>query len=245
MLCHRPRHHDEVLLPADPKIRHSHRCVTKHHYGGWNRYVRCLPHHRGRKTKFVCVDGPEFDGHQVEWDEMFKRMGSFKDVEREEMAHLAASVCHAVPEDHAGKETPAQEENTPQAQAPMEELLDRKAPWREALRKSMKPKERTAISRCPMNELDPVYRATTRTEEVNTGYTKEQAMTEAKRCLDCANPTCMQGCPVSINIPSFIKNVERGAFLEAARVLKQTSSLPAVCGRVCPQENNARVSVSI
>ena len=190
----------------------------------------------GGKTKFVCVDGPEFDGHQVEWDEMFKRMGSFKDVEREEMAHLAASVCHAVPEDHAGKETPAQEENTPQAQAPMEELLDRKAPWREALRKSMKPKERTAISRCPMNELDPVYRATTRTEEVNTGYTKEQAMTEAKRCLDCANPTCMQGCPVSINIPSFIKNVERGAFLEAARVLKQTSSLPAVCGRVCPQE---------
>lgn len=190
----------------------------------------------GGKTKFVCVDGPEFDGHQVEWDEMFKRMGSFKDVEREEMAHLAASVCHAVPEDHAGKETPAQEENTPQAQAPMEELLDRKAPWRETLRKSMKPKERTAIPRCPMNELDPVYRATTRTEEVNTGYTKEQAMTEAKRCLDCANPTCMQGCPVSINIPSFIKNVERGAFLEAARVLKQTSSLPAVCGRVCPQE---------
>ena len=95
----------------------------------------------------------------------------------------------------------------------MEELLDRKAPWREELRKAMKPKERTAIHRCPMNKLDPVYRATTRTEEVNTGYTKVQAMTEAKRCLDCANPTCMQGCPVSINIPSFIKNVERGEFL--------------------------------
>ena len=188
----------------------------------------------GGKTKFVCVDGPEFDGHQVEWDEMFKRMGSFKDVEREEMSHLEASVCHAVPAESSPTETPVARPMTDDT--PMEELLDRKAPWREALRKSMKPKERTAIARCPMNELDPVYRATTRTEEVNTGYTKEQAMTEAKRCLDCANPTCMQGCPVSINIPSFIKNVERGEFLEAARVLKHTSSLPAVCGRVCPQE---------
>ena len=104
------------------------------------------------------------------------------------------------------------------------------------MRSSMKPKERTAIPRCPMNELDPVYRATTRVEEVNKGYTAEQAMQEAKRCLDCPKPTCMQGCPVGINIPSFIKNVERGAFLDAARVIKQTSALPAVCGRVCPQE---------
>ena len=100
----------------------------------------------------------------------------------------------------------------------------------------MKAKERTAIERCPMNELDPVYRATTRTEEVNTGYTPEQAVREAHRCLDCANPTCMEGCPVAIEIPSFIKNIERGHFLDAARVLKHTSSLPAVCGRVCPQE---------
>ena len=189
----------------------------------------------GGKTKFVCVDGPEFDGHQVEWDEMFKRMGSFKDVEREEMSHLEASICHATPQEEASAETAATG-RAMTSTTPMEELLDRKAPWREALRKSMKPKERTAIARCPMNELDPVYRATTRTEEVNTGYTREQAMTEAKRCLDCANPTCMQGCPVSINIPSFIKNVERGEFLEAVRVLKHTSSLPAVCGRVCPQE---------
>ncbi|MBR0543360.1 MAG: NADPH-dependent glutamate synthase, partial [Bacteroidaceae bacterium] len=119
---------------------------------------------------------------------------------------------------------------------PLAELLDRKAPYREELRKSMKAKERTAIERCQMPELDPVYRATTRTEEVNKGLTVEQALTEAKRCLDCANPTCMQGCPVSINIPSFIKNIERGEFLNAARILKSTSALPAVCGRVCPQE---------
>ncbi|MCF0197354.1 MAG: NADPH-dependent glutamate synthase, partial [Bacteroidaceae bacterium] len=119
---------------------------------------------------------------------------------------------------------------------PLAELLDRKAAWREAVRKSTTGKERGAIERVKMPELDPVYRATTRVEEVNIGLTKEMAMTEAKRCLDCPNPTCMQGCPVGINIPSFIKNIERGEFLNAARVLKATSALPAVCGRVCPQE---------
>lgn len=190
----------------------------------------------GGKTKFVCVDGPEFDGHQVDFDEMFKRMGSFKEVEREEMSHLNVQCTNDNAQCAIDGEPADENCKLSVVNGTLEELLDRKAPWREELRKSMKPKDRTAIARCPMNELDPVYRATTRTEEVNTGYTKEQAMTEAKRCLDCANPTCMQGCPVSINIPSFIKNVERGEFLEAARVLKHTSSLPAVCGRVCPQE---------
>ena len=100
----------------------------------------------------------------------------------------------------------------------------------------MKAKERTAIPRVVMPELDPEYRSTTRLEEVNIGLTKEMAMREAKRCLDCAKPTCIEGCPVNINIPSFIKNIERGEILAAAKVLKSTSSLPAVCGRVCPQE---------
>lgn len=119
-----------------------------------------------------------------------------------------------------------------------EELIAarRSEPWREELRKSKKNKERTDIPRVKMNELDPEYRSHTRLEEVNLGLTKEQAMREAQRCLDCPNPTCMQGCPVSINIPTFIKNIERGEFLEAAKVLKETSALPAVCGRVCPQE---------
>ena len=119
---------------------------------------------------------------------------------------------------------------------PLSELTDRNAAWRKELAANMKPKERGEIERCVMGELDPVYRATTRTEEVNTGLTVEQALTEAKRCLDCAKPSCMEGCPVSINIPSFVKNIERGQFLEAAKVLKATSALPAVCGRVCPQE---------
>ena len=119
-----------------------------------------------------------------------------------------------------------------------EELIAarRAEPWREALRKSKKNKERADIPRVKMNELDPEYRSRTRLEEVNLGLTKEQAMQEAERCLDCPNPTCMQGCPVNINIPTFIKNIERGEFLEAAKTLKETSALPAVCGRVCPQE---------
>ena len=169
----------------------------------------------GGKTKFVCVDGPEFDGHQVDFDEMLKRMGAFKDIEVEEIHKLdpKPDTCEAV--------KPAD---------------DRSAQWREDLRKSMKPKERTLIPRVHMNELDPEYRSHSRKEEVNLGLNEEQALTEAKRCLDCANPSCMEGCPVGINIPAFIKNIERGEFLEAARVLKQTSALPAVCGRVCPQE---------
>lgn len=112
---------------------------------------------------------------------------------------------------------------------------DRNTPWRSTLRQSMKPKERTAIERTKMNELDGEYRSRN-FEEVNLGLTEEQAVIESKRCLDCANPSCMTGCPVGIDIPGFIKNIECGEFLEAAKTLKETSALPAVCGRVCPQE---------
>lgn len=191
----------------------------------------------GGKTRFVCVDGPEFDGHQVDFDEMLKRMGAFKKEETEEMQRFA-QAAGGTPEntDCQAEKACAADASQMDTTTPLSELTDRNAPWRQEIRKAMKPKERTAIPRVVMPELDPVYRATTRTEEVNIGLSAEQAMTEARRCLDCANPTCMQGCPVSINIPSFIKNIERGEFLNAARVLKSTSALPAVCGRVCPQE---------
>ena len=190
----------------------------------------------GGKTRFVCVDGPEFDGHQVDFDEMLKRAGSFRRVEQEEMSHLDNPIQCKAENVIVADELLSREAKDMDTETPLEVLTDRKAEWREELRKSMKGKERSEIERVKMPELDPVYRATTRTEEVNTGLTREQAITEAKRCLDCANPTCMQGCPVNINIPSFIKNIERGEFLNAARVLKSTSALPAVCGRVCPQE---------
>ena len=168
---------------------------------------------------------------------MLRRAGAFKAEELEAMEAYQNSIgCQATQVTSNTPPAPTLDASKMDTTTPLSELTDRKAEWREEVRKTMKPKERTQIERCVMPELDPVYRATTRTEEVNKGLTMEQALTEAKRCLDCANPTCMQGCPVNINIPSFIKNIERGEILNAARVLKSTSALPAVCGRVCPQE---------
>lgn len=190
----------------------------------------------GGKTKFVCVDGPEFDGHQVDWDEMFKRMGTFSALEKEAMQKFEEHLQTVNPDKKAvQKKAEITMDVTPTTET-IDELINRDSEWRKELRASMKNPQRTAIKRAVMPELDPEYRAKTRLEEVNQGLTKEQALCEAKRCLDCAKPSCVEGCPVNINIPSFIKNIERGQFLAAAKVLKNTSALPAVCGRVCPQE---------
>ena len=170
------------------------------------------------ETKFVCIDGPEFDGHKVDFGEMLKRMGAFKQIEAEKLQHNKDQY-------DAKQEKSEKKEDT-----------SRNAPWRLELRQSMKAKERSQKERCVMNELDPTYRATSLLEEVNQGLTPEQAQAEAQRCLDCNNPGCVTGCPVGIDIPRFIKQIEVGEFLEAAKTLKETSALPAVCGRVCPQE---------
>ena len=92
------------------------------------------------------------------------------------------------------------------------------------------------LVKVPVSEQDPKVRATN-FEEVCLGYNKEEAMEEASRCLNCKNAQCIKGCPVSINIPGFIKEVQDGNFEEAAKIIAQSSALPAVCGRVCPQES--------
>ena len=97
-------------------------------------------------------------------------------------------------------------------------------------------KERMQIERVKMNELAPEYRVKTRLEEVAQGLTREQAVLESERCLNCKNPGCMQGCPVGIHIPEFISHIQQEDFAGAAEVIRQSSTLPAVCGRVCPQE---------
>ena len=201
----------------------------------------------GGKTRFVCIDGPEFDGDLVDWDEMFKRMGTFKDIET---SPNPSEGGECLAENKSGNEVQGKngdccdseknksansDENTSSTTAHLSEEMEG-ADWRTTLRKALKPKERTAIERVKMPELDADYRAKTRLEEVNIGLTPEMAMQEAKRCLDCPKPSCVEGCPVNIHIPDFIKNIERGDFLEAAKILKETSALPAVCGRVCPQE---------
>ncbi len=192
----------------------------------------------GGVTRFVCVDGPEFDGHQVDFDEMIKRMGAFKKEEREANERLAAHPELLHPASAEMSVSPAQ--TTPGegacAHVPEETDKSRDAAWRKELRAAKKPKERLAVPRCEMEELEPGYRARRLREEVNRGLTLEVAMREATRCLDCANPGCVGGCPVGIDIPRFVKHIEKGEIMEAARAIKETSALPAVCGRVCPQE---------
>lgn len=113
--------------------------------------------------------------------------------------------------------------------------------WRVELRKIMKARERTDLPRVQMIEQDPHVR-NKNILEVNQGITEEMAVAESHRCLDCANPTCTIGCPVGIDIPKFIKKIESNDFLGAAAAIKETNALPAVCGRVCPQEKQCELN---
>jgi glutamate synthase (NADPH/NADH) small chain len=98
-----------------------------------------------------------------------------------------------------------------------------------------KKEEKKPRNRVPMREQDPLVRAKN-FMEVPYGYTPEEAVAEASRCLSCLKPACRSGCPVAIDIPSFIKLIREGKFIEAAWKIKEDNALPAVCGRVCPQE---------
>ena len=118
---------------------------------------------------------------------------------------------------------------------------ERAKEWRAELRKELKTKDRTTLTRTEM-PTEPAAERSRSYVEVNCGLTEAQAINEASRCIDCPDPTCISGCPVEINIPKFIKNIERGDFMQAAQVLKETSTLPAVCGRVCPQEKQCEAS---
>ncbi len=189
----------------------------------------------GGETKFVCVDGPEFDGHAVDFDEMLKRMKAFSKEEHEALS--SEESVYQEPKKPTDECQVATAISTPSTVA-NEDWNDpaRDAAWRVAARGRMKPKERMAQPRVQMPALDGAKRARLLRSEVNQGLTLAMAQAEAARCLDCANPTCRQGCPVGIDIPRFVKHIEMGHILEAAATIKETSSLPAICGRVCPQE---------
>ena len=169
------------------------------------------------KTKFVCVDGPEFDAHTVDFDEMLSRLRQYK---AEESLAYEAYLSGENSNDIPNVVNCQSEQSTCFEVAPFEG----------------KAKDRVAIPRVKMPELKPEERIQSIYKEVNQGLTFEQAITEAHRCLDCKNPTCVKGCPVNINIPGFIKQLEIGNVLSAAEIIQQSSTLPAVCGRVCPQE---------
>ena len=172
----------------------------------------------GGKTKFVCVDGPEFDAHQVDFDEMLTRLRSYKNEETIAYSNASTHSSISFPASHQPSHS-----NVTNEQPIINEVV-------------LTAKQRVAIPRVKMNELPAEERIKSLRSEVNQGLTFEQAVTEAHRCLDCKKPTCVQGCPVNINIPGFIKQLELGNILAASEVIKQSSTLPAVCGRVCPQE---------
>ena len=180
----------------------------------------------GGRTRFVCVDGPEFDGHEVDFDEMMMRMKAYRSEEQSPAPTLQVSSVST-----PGERTPSPDGAPSGVKSEMETLQSKAEE-----RPSLSAKERMAIPRVVMPELEPKYRATKLREEVNKGLTLEMAQREAQRCLACKNPGCVKGCPVGIDIPSFIKHIEHGEVAEAAAVLKRYSALPAVCGRVCPQE---------
>ena len=174
----------------------------------------------GGKTKFVCVDGPEFDAHAVDFDVMLSRLRQYKEEEVVAYEDYLKGTTNAIQSQVAKKI----------ASNAAEYLAENVAPF------EGKAKDRVAIPRVKMPELTPEERVQSLYKEVNQGLSFEQAITEAHRCLDCKNPTCVKGCPVNINIPGFIKRVEVGDVDGAAQVIQESSTLPAVCGRVCPQE---------
>ena len=159
----------------------------------------------GDKIKFACVDGPEFDGHLVDFDEAMRRQNMYKTEEGRAMLRESDGATHSA------KDCPIDSHE----EQDLESL----------------PKNK----RVPVREQDPKVRATN-FKEVTFGYTLEEAKRESSRCLNCKNPLCMQGCPVSINIPAFIQEIKNGNIEEAGKILMTYTSLPAVCGRVCPQE---------
>ncbi len=156
----------------------------------------------GGETKFACVDGPEFDGHMVDFDQAMMRQAQYADIEKTRR-----------------KRQPVIEESQEHDYCAFTEepVYDR-------------------FTRVPIKYQNPHVRIAN-FEEVCLGYSPEEAIMEAKRCIQCKNPQCVTMCPVGIHIPEFIKEIAQGNFEAAARILSKQTSLPAVCGRVCPQED--------
>ena len=172
----------------------------------------------GGKTKFACVDGPEFDGHQVDFGMLMKRLRTYNDAYTEEIQKDAQAEASQM--DEVKAETYKKVEG---------ELLSQQTVLKEGKKKIKIPRQ-----------IMPQQSAKTRIKnfkEVPFGYSIEQAQREASRCIQCKKPLCFEGCPVNIDIPAFIKLIGEGDFIGAARKIKETNGLPAVCGRVCPQED--------
>ncbi len=156
----------------------------------------------GDRYLHACVDGPDFDGHLVDYDDAMRRGVMYRSFERQALAIAEEESCAI--EEHRRKE-------------------EKKIPVNRQKTKT------------PMPELDPEWRSHT-FEEVALGYSEENAVNEARRCIDCPDAPCVKGCPVGVPIPEFIGHIARGDFAGGYAVAKAANALPAICGRVCPQE---------
>ena len=163
----------------------------------------------GGQTKFACVDGPEFDGHQVDFRELAQRLRQYGDDPKTRLLP-SYETAHGCDERHTSLQNAM-------------------------LEAGQAAKKAAEIPRQPMPE-QPAAGRVRNFEEVPFGLRPEQAVVEARRCLQCKKPKCVEGCPVGIDIPAFIRDVVAGDFMAAAAKLKADNTLPAVCGRVCPQE---------
>ena len=197
----------------------------------------------GGETKFTCVDGPEFDGHQVDWDLLVSRQRIYLDQEKS--AEELFAQMHPETGEPCKLESPAQV-SVPQPEQvspePAASETEDKKPWE--------------IPRQPMPEQSPEERIKN-FQEVPFGYTPLQAVAEALRCMQCKKPLCISGkidkktgnivggCPVEIDIPGFIKLVAEGDFAGAARKVREKNLLPAICGRVCPQEEQCELTCTV
>ena len=169
------------------------------------------------KTKFACVDGPEFDGHLVDFDSAMKRQRQYINNKKTKAIKDHHCTMDLAVSDHL-------------AESVQDENLEGNEKNGLIIKKAEDRFKRVPISEQAADERNKNFK------EVCLGYTAEEAVEEASRCLNCKKPGCVDGCPVSIDIPGFIKELANGNFKEAYKVLSLYTSLPAVCGRVCPQE---------
>ena len=175
----------------------------------------------GGKPQFACYHGPDFNGHEVDFDDLQNRLRWYSD-ETKISRPLGSDGDHAPICPH---------------QSTIEELEKH---WIPKPGEKLSPKDRMQIPRQPMPEQTPAARIRN-FDEVAQGLTEEQALAESQRCLTCAKPACVDGCPVGVDIPRFIGLVQQGRFVEAAAAVAETNVLASVCGRVCPQETQCEI----
>jgi len=171
----------------------------------------------GGETKFVCVDGPEFDGHEVDFDELIQRSSTYQEHEKKA---IDKHQCRL-------DEMETEIKNDQRAVSTSRINVPSHVPE--------KPK-----SQVDMPKQDPDKRVHN-FDEVALGYSAEMAVAEASRCLQCKKAPCISGCPVSIDIPAFIAKIKEGDFIGSIRKIREMNSLPAICGRVCPQEEQCEL----